>query len=179
MRSYKASNYVVAINLSTILKGILILVVGLLSIFSITGILTSLNPEYRITSNSLNQAASQVKGETLYKLLALENRSFNSILTEEEKELPSVPSLLFQIATNVSFEDPRSFLGRELPGFSIFDGDILVAGEGTDFTNIPIESVPPLEALNTDNEAALKNVESINQSAFKRGGCQTSAIHRR
>lgn len=68
MRSYKVPNYVVAINMSTILKGMLIFVAGLLSIFSITGILTSLNPEYRMTSNSLNQAASDVKGDALYKI---------------------------------------------------------------------------------------------------------------
>ncbi|MFI8575220.1 stage II sporulation protein P [Rossellomorea aquimaris] len=169
MRSYKAPNYVVAINMSTILKGMLIFVAGLLSIFSITGILTSLNPEYRITSNSLNQAASNVKGEALYKILALENRSFNQVLTEEEQALPNLSSLLFQVATNVSFEDPRSFLGRELPGFSIFDGDILVAGEGTDFTNMPIESVPPPEALEAGNEAPLKNVENLKESDQKSG----------
>ncbi len=169
MRSYKASNYVVAINMSTILKGMLIFIVGLLSIFSITGILTSLNPEYRITSNSLNQAASNVKGDALYKILALENRAFNQILNEEEQALPNLSSLLFQVATNVSFEDPRSFLGRELPGFSIFDGDILVAGEGTDFTNMPIESVPPPEALEAGNEAPLKNVENFNESDQKSG----------
>ncbi|MGD6847154.1 stage II sporulation protein P [Rossellomorea aquimaris] len=169
MRSYNAPNYVVAINMSTILKGMLIFVVGLLSIFSITGILTSLNPEYRITSNSLNQAASNVKGDALYKILALENRSFNQILTEEEQALPNVSSLLFQVATNVSLEDPRSFLGRELPGFSIFDGDILVAGEGTDFTNMPIESVPPPEALEAGNEAPLKNVENLKDPDQKSG----------
>ncbi|KPL58628.1 stage II sporulation protein P [Rossellomorea vietnamensis] len=169
MRSYKASNYVIAIQMSTILKGTLIFVAGLLSVFSMIGILTSSNPEYRLTSNSLNQAASSVKGETLYKMLALENRSFNHILKEEDQALPSFSSILFQVATNVSFEDPRSFLGRELPGFSIFDGDILVAGEGTDFTNMPIESVPPPEALESENEAPLKNVGDLKETSQKSG----------
>ncbi|WP_034757452.1 stage II sporulation protein P [Rossellomorea vietnamensis] len=169
MRSYKDSNYVIAIQMSTILKGTLIFIAGLLSVFSMVGILTSFNPEYRITSNSLNQAASSVKGETLYKILALENRSFNQILTEEEQALPSFSSIFFQVATNVSFEDPRSFLGRELPGFSIFDGDILVAGEGTDFTNMPIESVPPPEVLESENEAQLKNVGDLKETNQKGG----------
>lgn len=169
MRSYKDSNYVIAIQMSTILKGTLIFIAGLLSVFSMIGILTSLNPEFRITSNSLNQAASSVKGETLYKMLALENRSFNQILPEEDQALPSLSSMFFQVATNVSFEDPRSFLGRELPGFSIFDGDILVAGEGTDFTNMPIESVPPPEALEAENEAPLKNVGDLKETNQKGG----------
>lgn len=169
MRSYKDSNYVIAIQMSTILKWTLIFIAGLLSVFSMVGILTSFNPEYRITSNSLNQAASSVKGETLYKILALENRSFNQILTEEDQALPSLSSIFFQVATNVSFEDPRSFLGRELPGFSIFDGEILVAGEGTDFTNMPIESVPPPEALESENEAQLKNVGDLKDTNQKGG----------
>ncbi|MCA1063466.1 stage II sporulation protein P [Rossellomorea sp. AcN35-11] len=169
MRPYNSSNYVVAINMSTILRGMLIFVVGMLAIFSVTGILTSLNPEYRITSNSLNEAASNVKGEALYKILAMENRSFNQILTEEEQALPSLTSIFFQVATNVSFEDPRSLLGRELPGFSIFDGEILVAGEGTDFTNMPMESVPPPEALEAGNEAPLKNVDGLKEPHQKSG----------
>jgi stage II sporulation protein P len=168
MRSYKATNYVLAVNMTTILKSVIILIIALLSIFSVTGILTSMKPQYRITSDSLNQAASGVKGEVLYKLFTFENRSFNSILTKEEKELPNLSSLLFSVATNVSFDDPRSFLGRELPGFSIFDGNILVAGEGTDFTNMPIESVPPQEALDTANEAQLKNIEDINDGSENR-----------
>ncbi|MFP3470891.1 stage II sporulation protein P, partial [Micrococcus sp. SIMBA_144] len=128
-----------------------------------------LNPEYRITSNSLNQAASNVKGEVLYKILAMENRSFNQVFPEEERALPGLSSILFQGATNVSFEDPRSFLGRELPGFSIFDGDIMVAGEGTDFTNMPIASVPTPEALEQGNEAPLKNVSDLKETNQQSG----------
>jgi stage II sporulation protein P len=169
VRSYKSSNYVVAVNLSTLLKGFVIFIVGLLSIFSISGILTSLKPEYRITSNSLNQAAENVSGEALYRLFALENRAFGNMNVEDEQEWPSLSSLLFQVTTNVSFEDPRSLLGRELPGFSIFDGDILVAGEGTNFTNMPIESVPPRDALDTENEAELQNTEKLNESGSENG----------
>ncbi|BCB04889.1 stage II sporulation protein P [Bacillus sp. KH172YL63] len=169
MGSYKPPTYVVAINMTSIVKGVLIFISVLLSVFSITGLLTSLNPEYRITSNSLNQAASHVTGKTLYKILALENRSFHHILPEEEEALPSLSSAMFQVATNIRFEDPRSFLGRELPGFSIFDGEILVAGDGTDFTNMPIESVPPPEALDAGNDAPLKNLDDVKGSESKGG----------
>ncbi|EDL63717.1 stage II sporulation protein P [Bacillus sp. SG-1] len=160
MKSYKSSNYVVSVNLSTIVKGILVFVFGLLSIFSLSGILTSLKPEYRITSSSVNHAAEHVSGALLYNVFSMENRAFKGA-SPVDVELPSVSNLLLRMATNVSFEDPRSFLGRELPGFSIFDGEILVAGEGTDFTNMPFESVPPAEALNPENEARLQNTDKI------------------
>ncbi len=149
--------------MSTILKGLLIFLVSLLSIFSISGILTSLKPEYRIMSTALNEAAEHVSGESLYTLFELENRAFSSISLESE-EWPSLSSIFFQIAANVRFEDPRSFLGRELPGFSIFDSEILVAGEGTDFTNMPHESVPPKESIAVENEADLQNTDTINSS---------------
>jgi stage II sporulation protein P len=161
MRSSKATNYVVAVSITSIIKGIMMTTIVMLSIFSISALLTSVNPQFRIASDSLNQAASGIRGEVLYKLFGLENRSFNIILTKEGKELPNISSLLFGVATNISFDDPRSILGKELPGFSIFDGEVLVAGEGTDFTNMPIESVPPRGALDTENEAQLKNVEEL------------------
>ena len=55
----------------------------------------------------------------------------------------------------------RSLLGRELPAFSLFDTEIIVAGEGTDYTNMPIESAPPLEILQAEKEAALQNTGDI------------------
>jgi stage II sporulation protein P len=161
MRSYKATNYVVAVNIKTVIKGIILTTIAMLSIFSVSGLLTSVNPQYRIASDSLNQAASGIKGKMLYNLLGLENRSFNSILPQEGRELPNVSSIVFDVATDISLDDPRSFLGKELPGFSTFDGEILVAGEGTDFTNMPIESVPPQKALDKENEAQLKNIEDL------------------
>ena len=53
------------------------------------------------------------------------------------------------------------YLGRELPAFSLFDTEIVVAGEGTNYTNMPIESAPPLEILQAEKEAALQNTEEI------------------
>ena len=38
---------------------------------------------------------------------------------------------------------------------------LLVAGEGTDYTNMPIESAPPLEILQAEKEAALQNTDEI------------------
>lgn len=172
MKSYKATPYAAAVNMKDIFKGVIILLIVLLSIFSLTGLLTSMKPGSRITSDSINEAASGLNGEVLYKLLALENRSFNSILDGEEG-LPNLSSLLFKTATNIRFNDLRSLLGRELPGFSIFDGNILVAGEGTDFTNMPIESVPPEEALDLEKEAELKNMDDIHKDGRDAG---TSAV---
>src|SRR5699024_2567245 len=62
---------------------------------------------------------------------------------------------LFQIATNIKPSDPSSLLGQELPGFSSFGSKVIVAGEGTDYTNLAMESSPPLEDVLEDREAVL------------------------
>ncbi|XXM73683.1 stage II sporulation protein P [Lysinibacillus sphaericus] len=170
MKSYRATPFAAAVNMKDILKWLILMFIVLLSIFSLTGILTSMKPGARITSDSISEAASGLNGELLYKLLALENRSFNSILDREEEGVPNLSSLLFKAATNIRFNDPRSLLGRELPGFSIFDGNILVAGEGTDFTNMPIESVPPRDALDLEKEAELKNIDDIHKEDDRDAG---------
>ncbi len=63
------------------------------------------------------------------------------------------------MTTSVNFQDPRSLLGRELPGFSLYDSEIILAGEGTNFTNIPYESPPPLEVLLAEREAAQEQLQ--------------------
>ncbi|MEI5905778.1 stage II sporulation protein P [Bacillus spongiae] len=158
MKSFKTSHPIILINITTIAKGIFLLSASLLSVFLLSGFLTSLKPEYRITSDSVHRATENLSGASLFRLFALENRIYESSLTDET-EWPSVSDIVVSLTTNIRFEDPRSFLGRELPGFSIFDGKILVAGEGTDYTNLPIESEPPEGTF--ENEAELQNTDGI------------------
>ena len=49
------------------------------------------------------------------------------------------------MATNIRFNDVRSFVGKELPGFGKYDTEIVIAGEGTNYSNLPIESSVPLK----------------------------------
>lgn len=152
--------YVVTIQGTSILKLIFSCILLIFLLFSVSGLLTSLNPQYQLRSSSVNKATMNVSGNVLFQLMGRENHYFMSGLVERD-EIPSMSSILFKASTNVNLDDPRSLLGRELPGFSLFDGKILVAGEGTNYTNMPIESAPPEEALNTENEASLQNTEDI------------------
>jgi stage II sporulation protein P len=144
----------------TLLKAVALLLLFLLLIFSISGLLTSLKPQYRLMSSSVNQAATNVNGELLYQLMGWENHHFLKV-ENNWATTPKVTSLVFKLASNINLNDPRSLLGRELPGFYQFDGKILVAGEGTNYTNMPIESAPPIEIMKAEREAALQNLDSI------------------
>jgi len=99
-------------------------------------------------------------GEWLYHLMGSENHYFLDSLPESS-QTPKLTNIVFKMSTNINLDDPRSLLGRELPGFSLFDGKILVAGEGTRYTNMPIESAPPVEVLKAEQEASLQNTEGL------------------
>lgn len=126
--------------------------------------MTSLKPEYRLSSGSFHTVTNQFTGKMLFSLLANENHYFFSALPEGQ-EPPNFAKELFKLSTNISLNDPRSLLGRELPGFSIFDSEIIVAGEGTNYTNMPYESSPPMDVLNKEKDAALQNVGGIKESS--------------
>ncbi|MCU5377393.1 stage II sporulation protein SpoIIP [Bacillus cereus] len=74
----------------------------------------------------------------------------NHYFTQEYRNLNqdfSISSFLFSMATNIRFNDVRSFVGKELPGFGKYDTEIVIAGEGTNYSNLPIESSVPLEEV--------------------------------
>ncbi|WP_453994859.1 stage II sporulation protein P [Bacillus nitroreducens] len=158
MKSFRAQGMMISIQGTSIVKGILFLIFSFILLFTITGAIVSLKPEYRISSSSISNVATNLSGEALVHLLGYENHYFVQGLPESTTK-PDYLGAVFKAATNLSLDDPRSFLGRELPGFSAFDGKILVAGEGTNYTNMPIESPPPLDVLLDERQIATQNVE--------------------
>ncbi|WP_174730116.1 stage II sporulation protein P [Mesobacillus harenae] len=160
MKFLRGPEIIIAVQGTSIIKVLAGFLLLLITIFSISGVLTSLKPEYRLSSASVNSAATNISGELLYQLMGWENHSLLQVLPEGKKS-PMLTSKMFNLSTNIHLDDPRSLLGRELPGFSLFDGKILVAGEGTNYTNMPMESAPPLDVLKAEQEAALQNTADI------------------
>jgi stage II sporulation protein P len=172
VKRLKGPGVIVTVQGTSLLKVALAFIFFLMAVFTLSGLMTSLKPEFRIASSSLHQAADHIDGELLYQLMGWENHQLLETLPEKDGSL-NLSSLIFELSTNVSLDDPRSFLGRELPGFNLFDGKILVAGEGTNYTNMPIESAPPIEVLQAEQEAALQNTEDIDNPGESGGNTTT------
>ena len=162
MRGLRTHGMIITVHGTSIKKGIILLILGLMMTFMITGVMTSLKPEYRISSSSINGITKQLSGESLIYLLGFENHYFTQNVPNQIIK-PNFTSVLFQSATNINPDDPRSLLGKELPGFTFFDGEILVPGEGTNYTNMPVESAPPLEVLLAEREVATQNLEQLDK----------------
>jgi stage II sporulation protein P len=162
MKNTRISGMFMVVQGTTVLKMSGMLTFFLVLVFSISGLLTSLNPQYRLMSTSVNEAATNINGKLLYQLMGWENHHFLTV----DKTLTDTQNLgevMFKLASNINLNDPRTLLGRELPGFYQFDGKIVVAGEGTKYTNMPIESAPPLEIMKAEKEASLQNLAGIDQ----------------
>ena len=137
---------------------------GILALFVFTSVLTAFEPEYSISSSSVNAWSAFVSSEALVHMIGTENPYFTQVLPESSKA-PNISAIAFEMVTSINPEDPRSLLGRELPGFALFDGKIIVAGEGTNYTTMPIESAPPLEVMMAEREASQESLNRLDQES--------------
>ncbi|MEC1640658.1 stage II sporulation protein P [Schinkia azotoformans] len=154
----------ISFNGNTIIKPIIMVTISMMVMFVIAGMLTALKPELRISSSSINEWSKQLDTTAYIHLLGFENQYFKQAFEETERTPISLSTLFFELATSINPNDPRSLLGRELPGFSLFDGEIIVAGQGTNYTNMPIESSPPMEVLLQEREASIESLEKLDES---------------
>lgn len=134
----------------------------MLATFLLAGMATTYTNAF--TSETVKKWISNIDTE---EWLVYFIKSENHHIYEEQVRMnvASLSKLALKLATNIQPEDTRTFLGRELPGFSVFDTNIVVAGSGTNFTNLPIESAPPIEILLQEREIAkemLKEAEDDN-----------------
>ncbi|WZY00956.1 stage II sporulation protein P [Bacillus sp. FSL W7-1360] len=140
------------------MRFVTVLVIAMMTLFLCTSMIVALGPQHYLSSSTLKNWTSGLKGEHFLQWMSTENRMFAHGLPEEAETL-SLGQVLFQMTTSINTDDPRSLLGRELPGFSLFDTKIHIAGEGTDYTNLPIESPPPDDLLASDREATKQALE--------------------
>ncbi|MEH7385280.1 stage II sporulation protein P [Bacillus sp. JJ1521] len=98
--------------------------------------------------------------EFFVQLLEFENAYFGQSVNEEQE---SFTKILIESTLQFNYGDLRSFFGKELPGLSMYHTEILISGEGTDFTTLPFESAPPLDDLLQEREMAQKELEELNK----------------
>ncbi|NEU31637.1 stage II sporulation protein P [bacterium LRH843] len=146
-------------------------IISIIALFIFTGMLTSIEPGYGLASNQVHEWASDINGEHFVHLLGMENAYFTQVLPPESEPL-KLSNLAFRVATSINPDDPRSLLGRELPGFALYDSRIIVAGEGTDYTNLPVESAPPIEVLMAEREATKESLAKLEQLEKERQAIQ-------
>lgn len=138
------------------------MIVFVFVIFIITIII--IYPTFKFPSAALNKFIEDIDANELFiYFLGSENHYFYSEVNKENEF--SLLEFAFTLATNIKVTDVRTLLGRELPGFSNFDTEIAVAGTGTDYTNLPVESTPPLDVLLKEREVVQEKLAEIEKTA--------------
>ncbi|WP_394138723.1 stage II sporulation protein P [Cytobacillus oceanisediminis] len=134
-------------------------------IFSIIFFVNFIDLKEKFTSSFIYDTSEKIHVNFFLSLMATEIGQLKSTVNEEEA--PSISRSIFLTFTNIWPEDIRTFLGREIPGFSSFNTEIAVAGFGTDLTTLPIESAPPLEMLLKEKELAEQDQSQPNKTEEK------------
>lgn len=131
-----------------------IILLGLL--FVSISFVTTIKPAYQLSSSIITNWTSQIDQSVFIYLFRMENKQYKSDIHSDRPEELNWSDLLLEFATNIRINDVRSLLGREIPNFYAYDQKIIVAGEGTDYTDLPIESAPPLETVLENRDASLE-----------------------
>ncbi|GAB7386592.1 spore autolysin SpoIIP [Bacillaceae bacterium] len=156
---------------ATIQKSFVLLSLGTAFLFIALGILAMNPSRVDFSSSSLRKIAAGVSSEMYVRIMQQEIPYLSSgVQARGEREKHSWSTFAFELVTSINPRDPRSFLGRELPGFEMYDFEILVAEKGIDYTDFPMESTPPPELITQlGKEADPAAEEPASREAEKNG----------
>ncbi len=99
-RSYK-------INRTSLKRLIVLTILGMVSIFIITGMLTSL-PGYGLASNQVQEWSDSITVDDFIYLLGRENKYFTQALPEDS-EPPNISKLVLQVATSINLKTLQAY----------------------------------------------------------------------
>ncbi|MFP7477842.1 stage II sporulation protein P [Terribacillus saccharophilus] len=149
-----------------IYKRTLILVGSILFLMIGIAALTSAGPAYRLSSQAITDWTRQLDSSIYLHILGNENKVFESVRPEEAPSI-QLSAILMQMLTTIKPDDPRTLLGSEIPGFSLYENQIVIAGEGTNYTNLPIESAQPNHVIEEEPAAPEKEEEATPEEEQK------------
>ncbi|MDQ0205520.1 stage II sporulation protein P [Alkalicoccobacillus murimartini] len=152
----------IKVNRTSIKQMMITSVLGVISLFILVSVLTSFGQGRGFSSEYIHTWSAGLAGEQLLQVMGMENTHFTEPLPEGSRQMQLAP-LAFHMVTSLNPEDPRSFLGRELPGFAFFDSQIYIAGVGTDYTTLSHESSPPIDVQLAERDAKQESLEKVIQ----------------
>ncbi|MGN8845418.1 stage II sporulation protein P [Niallia sp. HCP3S3_B10] len=140
-----------------ILNGYLlaIIIVMYFSIF----LINFLKSDIKLSSDIVSVSTKQLDADILSSLFEIGQFQLSDVNKEIKK--PSILNGVVWLTSNIWPEDIRTFLGRELVGFSQFNTEIAIAGKGTNLATLPIESPPPNEDILTNENNSSSNEDKI------------------
>jgi stage II sporulation protein P len=151
------------INLYKRIMNILVILVFTLSLFLLAGFISSINISFfKFKVNG------DIGAEVFLRIISYENTLIGHALTGSNADFAIIPTG-FKLITNIEMNDIRSLIRSEIPGFMAFDSNFLIADKGVNFTDIPIESAPPMEVLLQERNMAANELKELNSGNASSG----------
>ncbi|MFT8322767.1 MAG: stage II sporulation protein P, partial [Bacillus sp. (in: firmicutes)] len=135
-----------------------------ITMFSSIFIVNYVDWNFKLSSNLVSNSIKMISADALSLSLSNEIALFSLSDTNKDVRKPSIVKGIVLMTSSIWPSDVRTYLGRELIGFSSFNTEIAIAGKGTDITTLPIESQPPIEVLFKENDAIEKEQKETQQS---------------
>lgn len=136
----------------------LLLAIGCLCLLLLPSLFSLAQNTFNFSTNSLKKWTHHLSVETLLTALTVEWPPFGQALAGQVT-LPKVTHILVEMATTLNPEDPRTLIRSEIPGFSYYDHDLIIAGQGVSYATLSYESSPPLKVVLAEREAVLEELE--------------------
>ncbi|WP_088072139.1 stage II sporulation protein P [Gottfriedia luciferensis] len=138
----RQSIYIKTFNLKRVMASVF---VGIVLLFLLASLfVTSMK---NTKSYYIHQWFEKMSYEGFIKAFEYENAYFK-LGDESHKNGQPIGNILFSFISNIRLYDPKSLIVHEISSMSKFENNILVAGEGIDFTNLPIESSLTIDEIN-------------------------------
>jgi stage II sporulation protein P len=179
--SRKSRNFIVNLYGAGVQKSFVVLSLSTAVIFVLMGILFASQAGKGLSSQQVGKMTVAMSSGVLLRTMGYEIPYFTAVQKAEENI--NVSSLAFRLITSINPKDPRSFLGNELPGFSLFDTEVLVSGKDLALSELPFESSPPPEALKkdaatgTDSLAKVQEEKPMEQEVLSTNGRKVFFIY--
>lgn len=148
-------------------KQILALISVIIVLFIVIGLLTTAKPSSRIAPSIFTSMTNNADQAIFLFLYSMENHTFKQI-QQTDNVNPKLSQSIFNVVTSINVHDTKSFLSNEIPGFSTYENNIIVAGIGMDEDgSFSDESGPPVEDILQDR-VAVDIEEAGNQEKTER-----------
>src|SRR5699024_5987947 len=107
---YQKNAHVVAISSKNVQMILMAGIAFVVMTFLMIAMLTTAGNHIRFSSSAIHDWTQEMQSDWFVRLMGSENRYYLENI--EADNSPSFATALFEVATNVNLEDPRTFLGR-------------------------------------------------------------------
>ncbi|MGL4522414.1 MAG: stage II sporulation protein P [Bacilli bacterium] len=112
-----------------------------------------------VSVERLERFVQQFPKHWYLSVLGNENRYYVKKISPENQPTIDYAGILLELTTSLSMNNIQSFLNEEIPSLRLYDSEIAVRGHDLDYSTLPIETEPDINALLNEQEVTLPKLE--------------------